>query len=64
MEAAFGMAGPLPPPPPAPAPAAAAVEERSSLEIERPQNSRTITKIRKDFPESWIWTSLIAKKKE
>jgi hypothetical protein len=62
-EAAFGMAGPPPLPPPAPAPAGE-FEERASLEVERPQNSRTITKIRKDFPESWIWTSLIAEKKE
>jgi hypothetical protein len=45
--------------------AAPAVElERTSLEVEKPQNSQTITKIRKDFPESWIWTSLIAEKKE
>ena len=25
---------------------------------------KAITQIRKDFPESWIWTSLIAVKKE
>lgn len=47
------MAGPFPAPPP-----------DGGAGIEHQELTQKVMKIRKDFPESWIWTSLVAIEKK
>lgn len=35
-----------------------------ALEVENIDQTRQISKIRRDFPESWIWTSIFSKEEK